>query len=134
MTNKNILTVGAVIAMLGGGAFAYHKIAKKRKENLAKREAHAYDKSTYNTGVSTINLVETSDTIANGLGINRGWYNPTSWSENDTDVYNAIRVVPKALISQLATIYANKYKRNLRSDLNEYLDSELYAKIKPLLV
>lgn len=138
MDGKTTLKLAAGGVILGGLVFAGFKVNKALKNRKAIRESKSYGKQTYKTDGSggqtqTINLVETSDSIANGLGVNKSAWNPQSWTENDTDVYNAIKVVPKALINTLSDIYAKKYKRNLRSDLNEFLDSEYYTKIKSLL-
>jgi hypothetical protein len=134
--NRN-LGIGIGLLATAGlvyGGFKLRKAIKTRKELKQSRE---YSKGNYSTGsggtVQTINLNEIADSIAIGLGVNRSSWDPRSWTENDTDVYNAIRVVPKALINQLSDIYFKKYKRNLRQDLNQSLDAELYAKIKSLL-
>ena len=142
MTTKNILIVTG--ALLGAGGIVYFgsKFLKNRK---LKKSIKDYDKERYTIGgkklksgeappkgQSVVNLAQITDKIAQDLGIAYSWWNNQSWTENDTEVYKTILTIPQALIPQVVGLYFEKYKRNLKQDLSELLDTPEYNKVKYL--
>lgn len=133
--NRN---AGIALGIIGTAALSFgtYKVIKGIKNRKTMKETKSFGKQTYGTDTATqkINLVETAETIGHALGVDRGWYDPRSWSESDRDAYEALLVVPKPLINKLAEAYSKKFKRNMRTDLNKLLDKEYYDKIKNLLI
>jgi hypothetical protein len=145
MNLSTIAKVTGGVAVLGVGFYFGRKAYKKHMLN---KSVNAYTKNVYDTtgrklkpgqkpsaggGVQAINLVEVADSVARNLGVIYPSYDPRSWTENDTDVFNAIKALPPPLVPQLTKVYASKYKRNLAQDLERNLDDSYYQQIKNLL-
>jgi hypothetical protein len=84
------------------------------------------------TGESVLPAVNTTvyaQQIAEALGTNSSWFNPSSWTEDEDKVTELILKVPQAQMRALAGEYDKLYKRSLPDDLLKYLDSDNYKKI-----
>jgi hypothetical protein len=142
MTTKNILIVTASLLGASGLVYFGSKFLKNRK---LKKSIKDYDKERYTIGgkklkageappkgQAVVNLAQITDKIAQDLGTAYSGWNPQSWTENDTEVYKTILTIPQSLIPQVVNLYFEKYKRNLKKDLSELLDTTEYNKVKYL--
>lgn len=86
-------------------------------------------KKTGETVLPAINPTNYAMQIAENLGTNSSWYNPSSWTENDAKVEELILKIPQAQMRSVSEEYYKLYKRSLSEDLLKYLDSDNYKNI-----
>ena len=132
---KVLLYTGVTAAGIGVLIFAFKK--KKSPEELIMQEIEAAQKSTVPdpvTGKPMINLYDTAVSIAEALGTNGAWYdyvwNWNLWAEDENRAVITVLQVPNQYMKELESIYAAKYNRSLREDLQNLLTQEQWDTIK----
>ena len=72
--------------------------------------------------------------VANNLGYTYSVFDPRHWTENDVQVYEAIKDLTAQQFNIVAEIYENSYckGRDLRMDLRNSLDNKYYKLLKNL--
>lgn len=127
MKPSTILGIAGAVLLIGGGTYAFVTIRKKAKLN---KDIKATDKGNIpSLGINTYSIAKQ---IGLDLGVAYPKYDPRRWTENDNEVMISVLKVPKTLINKLVTDYASIYKRNLKADLQELLDKDLYARVSYL--
>lgn len=58
------------------------------------------------------------------------WLNPSTWTENDTEIYNSLKqLVNSGQVKTVSNCYYVLTRRNLYDDVKQYLDKDLLNKL-----
>lgn len=70
--------------------------------------------------------------VAYNLGVNFAWYDPRSWSENDSAVLNLLKPLNSGQIKTVSSLYYNCYAtgRSMQDDCLKLLPASFYNQIK----
>lgn len=123
---------GITLGLLSVGGFITYKVAKNQIDKMKMRSDIKKFK-TQTVEDLNINLAEVAKQIYDALGVGYASYDPRSWNENEEAASLAVLKVPKPFISQLENIYQINHKRNLRNDLQSYLE-EYWNEVRYLFV
>ena len=73
---------------------------------------------------------------AHHLGTAYTWYNTSSWTENDKEVFSIVQPLTRSELNDVAFVYAkyytNKKGRSLHFDLRKFLDNKYYSQLENL--
>jgi hypothetical protein len=113
------------IGIVGVGGFITYKVIKDQVGKMNMR-ADIRKFKTQTLEDLNINLAEIAKQVYDSLGIGFIKIDPRNWNENEEAATLAILKVPKPFIGQLEKVYQQNHKRNLREDLQSFLDDYWY--------
>lgn len=124
------------ILLLLGSILFYYRWTKKKNEELESNNPLNEDlnadsikpKSTSNAIWERVK--EDTRKIAHHLGVNYAWYNPQSWTENDSEVAQLL-MQQRPNIQHVENLYFKVYAkgRNLKNDVYKSLDKSELNKV-----
>jgi len=130
---KQYLYGGGGVLVLVVGSYFYGKWQKENYERKLKEELEKAGGATYTLpGGTPINLFDKVTQIADNLGTSYSWWNPQNWTENDQAVIDVLQTIPKEYMPEVQLMYLDRYERNLRSDLVELLDGNMWNEVSYL--
>lgn len=72
-------------------------------------------------------MVSDAESIYNAFGLQYGWWDANGWYETEEAAFVVLRKYNLTSFPKLASVYANKYKRDLKADILKYVqDGNLY--------
>jgi hypothetical protein len=127
------VTGGAIIGVRNWKKWKRQVELKKMQQLYQQTNVPVYTTVTAANGVtgfqqSSVNLASVSDTIFDAF-YNNDWFGAT---EDEKKAADALATVPKAYLNQLADVYAQAYKKNLRQDFVKFVSDNPveWAKVK----
>jgi hypothetical protein len=120
------------LGIVGLGGFITYKVIKDQVDKMNMRADIKKFKSQTLQDLN-INLAEIAKQVYDALGIGFIKLDPRNWNENEESATLAVLKVPKTFIPQLEDVYRINHKRNLREDLQTYLD-EYWYQVRHLFV
>lgn len=117
----------ALIALGATGVVGYvgYKVVRKQMDKIKMRsDIKKFKEQTIED--LNINLAEVAKQVFDALKLGYAKYDPRSWDENEEEATLALLKVPKTFIRQLENVYQSNHGRNLRDDLQSYLDEYWY--------